>query len=61
MLRADPSLGAAFTPEDEARFLATNPDATVELVGGASHVIHDEQPGRMLEVVRRALAGIGAS
>ncbi|HMC43509.1 MAG TPA: alpha/beta hydrolase [Acidimicrobiales bacterium] len=61
VLRADPSLGAAFTPEDEARFLATNPDATVELVGGASHVIHDEQPGRMLEVVRRALAGIGAS
>src|SRR5438132_3149693 len=44
VLRADPSLGAAFTPDDEALFMATNPGATVEVVQGASHAIHDEQP-----------------
>lgn len=44
LLRADPALGAAFTAEDEVRFLAANPDATVIVVEGASHMIHDEQP-----------------
>jgi len=49
VLRSDPDLGAAFTPEDEARFLETNPNTTVELVAGASHAIHDEQPHRFLD------------
>ena len=46
VLRADPALSAAFTPQDEARFLETNPHASVEMVAGASHAIHDEQPER---------------
>ena len=55
VLRADPSLGAAFTPDDEALFMATNPGATVEVVQGASHAIHDEQPDHVLAVIRRFL------
>ena len=46
VLRADPALGAAFTPEDEAQFLRANPHAIVHEVAGASHAIHDEQPER---------------
>jgi pimeloyl-ACP methyl ester carboxylesterase len=46
VLRADPDVGAVFTAEDEARFLSTNPHATVVVVEGASHAIHDEQPDR---------------
>jgi pimeloyl-ACP methyl ester carboxylesterase len=48
VLRADPELGAAFTAEDERRFLATNPGASVGLMAGASHAIHDEQAQRFL-------------
>lgn len=48
VLRADPALGAAFTAEHDARFLATNPHAAVTMVGGASHLVHDEQPDRFL-------------
>jgi pimeloyl-ACP methyl ester carboxylesterase len=48
MVRADPELGAAFTEPDEARFLATNPHATVEMFTGASHAVHDEQPDRFI-------------
>jgi pimeloyl-ACP methyl ester carboxylesterase len=51
VLRADPALGAAFTADDEARFLATNPHAAVESVEGASHAIHDEQPDRVLAAI----------
>ena len=46
VLRADPSVAAAFTSEDASRFGATNPHASVVVVNGASHAIHDEQPER---------------
>lgn len=49
LLRADPKLGAAFSTEDEARFLETNTHARVVVFDGASHAIHDEQPARFLE------------
>ncbi|MFC2953997.1 alpha/beta fold hydrolase [Marinicaulis aureus] len=40
LVRADPELGPGFTPEHESRFLAANPDATVEMIEGAPHRIH---------------------
>jgi pimeloyl-ACP methyl ester carboxylesterase len=46
VLRAEPALGAAFTEADEARLLKVNPEATVVLVEGTSHAIHDEVPER---------------
>ena len=49
LLRADPELSAAFTPDDEARLLQSNPDAVVWVVEGASHIIHDEQPVRFID------------
>jgi pimeloyl-ACP methyl ester carboxylesterase len=58
VLRADPGLGPAFTVEHERRFLATNPHATVVLVEGASHLIHDEQPGRFLAELERFLSDL---
>ena len=48
VLRTDPGMGPAFSAEHEARFLATNPRATVTMIQGASHLIHDEQPQRFL-------------
>jgi|ERR1700688_1014882 len=48
VLRADPAFGAAFTAEHEARFCSANPHVEVEVVHGASHFIHDEQPERFL-------------
>lgn len=59
VLRADPKLGPAFTAEDEARFLQTNPGARAVVFEGASHAIHDEQPARFLEELLLA-AGISA-
>ena len=50
VLRAE--LFAAFRPEDEAPFRAVNPHATVELVPGASHLIHDEQPALVTDRIR---------
>lgn len=47
VLRAEPAMGAAFTEADAARFLAVNPKATVVLVEGAGHPIHDELPERV--------------
>jgi len=55
VLRADPALGPAFTTEHEARFRSTNPHADVEMIHGASHFIHDEQPERFLLKLRRFL------
>jgi len=55
VLRADPTFGAAFTAEDEPRFRSTNPHAEVEVVHGASHFIHDEQPERLLLKLHRFL------
>lgn len=49
VLRADPGLGAAFSEDDETRFLAINPTARVVVFEGASHAIHDEQPQRFLD------------
>lgn len=48
VLRADPAFGPAFTAEHEARFRSANPYADVEVIHGASHFIHDEQPERFL-------------
>ena len=60
VLRADPSVGPAFTADNEARFLATNPHATVTLVEGASHLIHDEQPARFLDELLRFVDSLPA-
>jgi pimeloyl-ACP methyl ester carboxylesterase len=54
LLRADPALGPAFAPAHEERYVAANPHAVVEEVTGASHAIHDEQPGRMLAAIEEA-------
>lgn len=48
VLRADPALGKGFSDEDAARFRSSNRKAEVEMVDGASHFIHDEQPERFL-------------
>ena len=41
ILRADPALGAALTPDEAARFAAANPAATVVEVPGAPHGIRE--------------------
>lgn len=56
VLRAEPDLTAAFRPQDEAPFLAANPNAVIELVPGASHLIHEEQPDAFVARVRAFLA-----
>ena len=60
VLRADPAIFAAFRAEDEAPFLATNLHATVEVVPGASHLIHDEQPALVLARIRSLIDGTRA-
>jgi pimeloyl-ACP methyl ester carboxylesterase len=55
VLRADPTLGAAFTDDDARRFQAANPQASVVAVEGASHAVHDEQPDRVLAEVEAFL------
>ncbi len=55
VLRADPAFGPAFTAEHETRFRSANPHADVEVIYGASHFIHDEQPERFLLKLRRFL------
>jgi len=55
-LRADPARDARFFAEHEAPFLATHPQATVELVEGAGHLIHIEQTERFLTSVLAFLA-----
>jgi pimeloyl-ACP methyl ester carboxylesterase len=59
VLRAEPHLVAAFRPQDEAPFLEANPGAVVELVPGASHLIHDEQPKVVLARLRAFLDQLG--
>jgi pimeloyl-ACP methyl ester carboxylesterase len=44
LLRAERDLGAAFFPEHEGPFLDASPHARVELVSGATHLIHDDRP-----------------
>ncbi len=58
VLRADDTTqaSAAFTSADAAAFLAANPPATVTMVEGASHMVHDEQPARFLAEVESFLA-----
>jgi pimeloyl-ACP methyl ester carboxylesterase len=58
VLRADPSLGPAFSAEDEDRFLTTNPHACVVVFEGASHQLHDEQPDRFMDELLAVAAGI---
>jgi len=54
VLRADPALGPPFTTEHEARF-SQRTSCDVEMIHGASHFIHDEQPERFLLKLRRFL------
>ncbi len=42
VLRADPAVGAVFTPEDAVTFAAVNPHAHVIDVPGSAHTIHAE-------------------
>ena len=58
VLRADPNLGPAFSPEDEDRFLRTNPHARVVVFEGASHQLHDEQPDRFMDELLALAAGV---
>jgi pimeloyl-ACP methyl ester carboxylesterase len=60
VLRAEESLGAAFSAADAADFLATNPDATVTKIDGASHLIHDDQPDRFRDEVEGFLKTLDA-
>jgi pimeloyl-ACP methyl ester carboxylesterase len=46
----------AFRPEDEPRLLAANPHASVEVVPGSSHLIHDEQPELVTKRLREFLS-----
>jgi len=46
----------AFPAEHEARFVATHPNATVELVEGTTHLIPVERPDRVLAALRAFLA-----
>jgi len=55
VLRADPAHGPAFTPEHAEAFARVNPGATITLVEGASHAIHDEQPDRVVGELRAFL------
>ncbi len=54
VLRAE--VFAAFRPEDEPRLLAANPHASVEVVPGSSHLIHDEQPALVTKRLREFLS-----
>jgi len=54
VLRAE--VFAAFRPEDEPRLLAANPHASVEVVPGSSHLIHDEQPALVIKRLREFLS-----
>lgn len=40
VVRADPEVGAVFTPGDADRFLRANPEAEVVLVPGSAHSVH---------------------
>jgi pimeloyl-ACP methyl ester carboxylesterase len=54
VLRAE--VFAAFRPEDEPCLLAANPHASVEVVPGSSHLIHDEQPALVTKRLREFLS-----
>lgn len=54
ILAADDAAGAAFPTRHQERLAASHPDVEVEVVTGASHLIHDEAGSR--ETYRRELA-----
>jgi len=58
IVRSDPARGAAFSAEDEKRFLATNPRASVTLFEATSHAIHDERPERFAAQLGSFLAAV---
>ena len=58
IVRADPARGAAFSAEDEKRFLAANPRASVTLFEATSHGIHDERPERFAAELGSFLAAV---
>ena len=58
IVRADPARGAAFSAEDEKRFLAANPRASVTLFEETSHGIHDERPERFAAELGSFLAAV---
>jgi pimeloyl-ACP methyl ester carboxylesterase len=60
VLRADPAMGAALSPEHADRLQRANPHATIAHIVGATHLIHDEIPTAptYLAHLRNALAKI---
>jgi pimeloyl-ACP methyl ester carboxylesterase len=58
VLRADPAMGSALFPEHADRLQRANPHANIELIVGATHLIHDEVPtaATYLTHLRNALA-----
>jgi len=58
VLRADPTMGAAFSPEDERDFVAANPHAKVTLFEGAGHLLHDALPDRYIRELSDFLTSV---
>jgi len=58
LVRAERDLGAAFFAEHEDPFVATHPDASVALVAGASHGIHDDHFPEFMTDLERFLSGL---
>jgi len=58
VLRADPGKIAEFTADDERRFLAVNPHATVHVVPGAGHIVHADAPEEFTERLTAFLRSI---
>ncbi|HMK10802.1 MAG TPA: hypothetical protein VK461_04440, partial [Acidimicrobiales bacterium] len=57
IVRADPTVGAVFTPEDAARFTESNPQVHIAMVEGATHTVHASPTlGAYLTHLRRFLA-----
>jgi pimeloyl-ACP methyl ester carboxylesterase len=59
VLRADPSRWAEFTVDDERRFRAANPHATIHEVPGAGHVVHADAPREFIERLNGFLRSVG--
>jgi pimeloyl-ACP methyl ester carboxylesterase len=51
LLQADPAIGSAMQPEDVEFFMENVPHTRLEVIPGAGHGIHTDQPGLYLQVV----------
>lgn len=56
VIRADPELGPAFAAEHEARFRHLAPAAHFVVAEGCSHVVHEEEPAWLAQLVCDFLA-----